>query len=464
MVISFGFGINLYNKMPLWMQSLFGTILAPIPTKFRGHGAVFRELGRISQGDFSKLRENQEKALRKLVVHAYQNTEFFKNTFDGLGLDPSTFGVSELHLLPILTKEEVRGKGSELRAENYRSFSPGSVRTSGSTGEPLEFLIDQRTRVCEYASEWRCISSNGARIGGKTATFRGNHYRENRGAGAHWFRHALSNELNFNTYSMTPETCEKYVEKLIIFDPQIVRGFPSSLATLSSSIKEGPIFPDSVVFCSSEMMDDSTRGIIESRLSPNVVNWYSQSEYVVSAGECPQGKMHINSEFGILEVVDEDGEILPDGQVGRLIGTSLTNFSQPFIRYELDDLGSISNERCPCGLPHLILESVAGRTGDEIIIPDGRRLSTVQMQHWWKHHAVEKWNLDVFDWIQIVQTGVESVTFRVVLKSGEKVEKHRMNLIAAISDIWGYEIPIEIEEFLVAPHGQKWRFSISEIT
>ena len=85
------------------------------------------------------------------------------------------------------------------------------------------------------------------------------------------------------------------------------------------------------------------------------------------------------------------------------------------------------------------------------------------MQHWWKHHAVKNWNLDVFDWIQIVQTGLESVTFRVVPKIGERGEDYRGTLIQAISDIWGGDVSIEIEELESIPYGQKWRFSISEI-
>ena len=95
MAINFGFGINLYNKMPLLMQSLIGIILSPVPAKYRGHGVVFRETERISKGDFSKLRENQETALIELVKHAYRNTEYYRNVIDESDIDVEKFEIKD---------------------------------------------------------------------------------------------------------------------------------------------------------------------------------------------------------------------------------------------------------------------------------------------------------------------------------------------------------------------------------
>ena len=463
LLISFAYGINLYNSLPLPIQGVIGNILAPIPLRRRGHRGVFKLAEEISlPTSWEKMESATNRRLSDLIIHSAANVPWFGNLLNETGIDPRAVkSIDDLQTLPVLTKEDVREHAMLLRADNSDQYSPGAVRTSGSTGEPLEFLVDQRTRLCEYASEWRCLMENGATPGDRTATFRGNHYRNHRRQGTHWFRHALSGDLNFNTFAMTPESCEKYIHKLRRYNPKIYRGFPSSLSHLAKHVHGPIISPSAIAFCSSEMMDDQMVENIRSNICDTIVNWYSQSEYVVSAGTCREGNMHVNTEFGILEVLDEDGTPVPEGTVGRLVGTSLTNFSQPFIRYDLDDLGALSFRSCLCGRPHPILEKISGRTSDVIITPDGRNLSTVQMQHWWKHQAVLEWELDVFEWIQLVQTGLSEVTARSVPKEGVEPLAHIDSLQGALSDLWGVEVSVTIDELESIPHGEKWRFSHS---
>jgi len=457
-------GIAFYNSLPLSLQSIIGFMLSWVPLGYRGHGSVFELVEEINVGRTSeRLKEIQIVSLKKILSHAERNVPHYRHSFSTIGvLSDDIRDISDLKLLPIITKQEIRNKSESFKAQNWRLFSPGKVRTSGSTGEPLEFLVDQKTRIAEYASEWRCLINNGATIGGKTASFRGNHYREHQKIGAHWYFHALSGDLHFNTFAMTPENCKVYIGRLKKYGPEIYRGYPTSLRELAEQVDEGKLSPGSVAFCSSEMMSGETSQIISEKICDVVIDWYSQSEYVVSAGTCRNGNMHINSEFGILEVVDEDGDPVPEGEVGRLIGTSLTNFSQPFIRYDLDDLGSIISSECDCGNPSPILQKIHGRMSDIIETPDGRNLSTVQVQHWWKHQAVKEWKLDIFEWVQLVQTE-EGIKFRFVIKSGISIEKHRESVEGAISDLWGCNVRILFEQLEETPHGEKWRFSTSEL-
>tara|TARA_B100002052_G_scaffold289513_1_gene307032 strand:- start:520 stop:1923 length:1404 start_codon:yes stop_codon:yes gene_type:complete len=464
-VISFGLGIKIYDSLPQTIQGIIGKILAPIPLSWRGHRGVFNLAERISEPiTIDELNQKESEALSELVRHAYENVPYYRDLFSEKKIDPRDVRcITDLKNLPILTKSDVRKNGSELIASDAKKYSPGKVRTSGSTGEPLEFLIDQRTRLSEYAAEWRCILENDGEIGGKTATFRGNYYRNHRKVGASWFRHALSGDLIFNTFSMDEETCRKYISKLRSFEPEIFRAFPSSLSHLARFVDGGKINEHAIAFCSSEMMSKEMEDLIQTRICNTVINWYSQSEYVLSAGTCREGNMHINSEFGIIEVLDEEGKPVPDGTVGRLVGTSLTNFSQPFIRYDLDDLGAISETRCKCGRPHRILQRISGRHSDLIVTPDDRTLSTVQMQHWWKHQAVKEWDLDHFDWIQLIQTDICSFRILVVSKSGVESQNYHENMEMALSDLWGTEVSVSIQDLDTMPHGEKWRFSKSEI-
>lgn len=454
MLFSIANGIKYYNKLPLSLQNMLGILLHPLPMKYRGHKEVYKIVNLLIED--KKYRKNQGQLLGSIITHAYQNVPFYKLKIEELGINVNDImKIEDISNLPIIKKEIIRNNSDEMIADNYKDFHPGRVRTSGSTGVPLEFLIDQNTRIFEYASEWRVIVQNGGSLGSKTATFRGNHYKDNSKKGAHWFTHALSGELNFNTYSMGTTACAKYEKKLRTYKPDIYRAFPSSLSYLAKNITGDMISPDGIAFCSSEMMDEQMRSDIERSICPKVINWYSQSEYVVSAGECSEGNMHINQEYGIIEVVDENGKNLPDGEVGHLIGTSLTNFSQPFIRYELEDIGSITAIECKCGNKNKVLKKIYGRTADRLFLPDNRIITTVMMQHWWKHYAVEKWDLDIFDWIQFVQIGKNEVEVNCV---PNKKEVKKELIQSALSELWEEEVRVNINIKKDLPHGEKWRF------
>ena len=458
-------GIKLYNSLPLSIQSLIGYSVSWIPLRMRGHKAVFDMVEKINVNRrFAEIENRQLSSLKKILDHAHENVPFYQKIFSEIDIDLNDFNsLADLNMLPIIEKGQLRTEPDDFRAENFAIYSPGVVKTSGSTGEPLEFLIDQNTRIAEYATEWKCLVDNGARLGGKTVTFRGNHYRAHRKNGAHWHINALSGDLHFNTFAMDDENCKKYVEKVRKFNPEIYRGYPSSLAQLASGVSDGKLSPEAIAFCSSEMLSEELFETIYQKICGRVVNWYSQSEYVVSAGSCAHGNMHINSEFGILEVVDDEGNALPDGEVGRLIGTSLTNYSQPFIRYDLEDIGSVKKIDCKCGNKNPVLHAISGRMADVVKTPDGRKLSTVQMQHWWKHQAVIEWDIDVFRWVQIVQKQKKQINFRFVPNQDWKPNHVFERVQEALEDLWGSSLDIEFERLDEIPHGEKWRFSTSEI-
>jgi len=96
-------------------------------------------------------------------------------------------------------------------------------------------------------------------------------------------------------------------------------------------------------------------------------------ENCVLATECERGRLHVNPDFGILEILDGAGRPAPPGQPGRMVCTGLANRTQPLIRYEIGDMGAWSTEPCPCGRSHLpVLEQIVGRLEDVIIGRDGR--------------------------------------------------------------------------------------------
>lgn len=87
----------------------------------------------------------------------------------------------------------------------------------------------------------------------------------------------------------------------------------------------------------------------EKRFNTKLINNYSCREVWNLAYECPCGKMHINQEYLIIDIVDDDGKSVPEGVVGHVAITSLSNYAMPLIKYIIGDEAYLLNEKCLCG-------------------------------------------------------------------------------------------------------------------
>src|SRR5436190_24310157 len=94
---------------------------------------------------------------------------------------------------------------------------------------------------------------------------------------------------------------------------------------------------------------------------------------------CPQGQgMHVQMDWAILEVVDRQNQPVPPGRPGeKVLLTNLYNSVQPFLRYEISDVVTLSPDPCPCGSPLPLILRVEGRTDEVVWIQDGNQLRPV---------------------------------------------------------------------------------------
>jgi phenylacetate-coenzyme A ligase PaaK-like adenylate-forming protein len=127
---------------------------------------------------------------------------------------------------------------------------------------------------------------------------------------------------------------------------------------------------------------------------------------------CPQGHgMHLNADWAILEVVDHDNRPVPAGRPGdKVLLTNLYNSVQPFLRYELNDVVTMSPTPCPCGSPLPLILKVEGRTDEVVWIRDGDRFRQV-------HPYVFVDALDDYPalgWYQVVQVERNRFILRAV--------------------------------------------------
>jgi phenylacetate-CoA ligase len=161
------------------------------------------------------------------------------------------------------------------------------------------------------------------------------------------------------------------------FKPTILTGTPSYILHLAEVAEEmGVSFKDlsfKAGIFGAEPWSETMRTEIESKLGLKAMDIYGLSE-IMGPGvsiECIQAQkgLHIFEDHFIPEIINpETGEVLPYGETGELVFTSITKEAFPIIRYRTRDISSLNPEPCICGRTHVRMKKVSGRTDDMLII------------------------------------------------------------------------------------------------
>jgi phenylacetate-CoA ligase len=128
------------------------------------------------------------------------------------------------------------------------------------------------------------------------------------------------------------------------------------------------------VLTTGEVLHPFQRAAIEAQFRCQVYDAYGGDGMDV-AFQCGHSSgYHINAEAVLVEVLDEAGHPVSAGQEGQIVLTNLNNLAMPFVRYAIGDLGSLRAEPCPCGRGLPLLDHVAGRSSDQLVLSSGRAL------------------------------------------------------------------------------------------
>jgi phenylacetate-CoA ligase len=255
----------------------------------------------------------------------------------------------------------------------YASFI---AQTSGTSGEPLRFLLDRPSNVLEFVYYWRHWSWAGYRLGMRFAELSSAFFlrypseiRRN-----YVFQRAFG-RLLLNSTALSATRVRDYVYAIRKFRPAFLKGTVSSLFSLAVILSETGINDISfrAIFSTGETLLPIQRARIEAALNGKVYDSYGHMERTAAISECPNGGLHIISEYGILELVPLK---MPDGRRtlwAKIVGTSLHNMSMPLLRYDTGDLAEpfSGSEPCPCGRAAPMVVRINGRQNDVIITPEG---------------------------------------------------------------------------------------------
>jgi phenylacetate-CoA ligase len=285
-------------------------------------------------------------------------------------------GDALIHLrdaFPIIDKEEVLRRQSDyLQRGRMPRHRLTVAETSGTTGTPMDVYRSVGSMLYEEAFHLQHWHWAGWRAGQKQAVLRGDTIVPiHRSAPPFWFEDVAGAQLVLSTRHLNRDTLQAFAARLQEFGASQLRAYPSAAHELAMLIDAAgvPLHFDSVI-TGSEMLYDFQRETIERVFGARVFDFYGMAERVAFAAECERGRMHVNPEYGVVEIVDADGN--PTDGEGTLVGTTLHNRVMPLIRYRMNDTARWSPEPCPCGRTYPVIEKISGRLADQLFDLDGR--------------------------------------------------------------------------------------------
>jgi phenylacetate-CoA ligase len=367
---------RLYARAPVWAQHLLVSTYG-LRLRYLRYGPAQRaELALLRRSQWltgAEMDELQLERLNAVLERARTHVPFYRERGD-IPARPLR-SLDELRTLPLLRKDDLRLHGATFAADDVDPASRVEIHTGGTTGKPLTVYCDRATLQRNFAHFERFKEWTGIRRGDRIATFGGRIVVPPTQSAPPFWRHNLANNaLLLSSYHMSPATIGSYVERLVSFAPAMLEGYPSSLAPIARHIVEQGIttLRPRAVITSSETLEPSTRALFEQAFGCKVFDQYGSAEMAVFVGQCEHGRYHASPDFGVLELVREDGTPAPPGEVGEVVATGFINPVMPLIRYAMGDLAVRAAEPCPCGRAFPVLERVEGRRDDVLVTPDGR--------------------------------------------------------------------------------------------
>ncbi|MGN0399405.1 MAG: phenylacetate--CoA ligase family protein [Blautia sp.] len=318
-----------------------------------------------------QIRQWQDERLVKQVKHVYDNVPYYRAKMEEKGVSPENIkSVDDLHKLPFLTKDDLReaypyGLVAKPLSECVRIQS-----TSGTTGRRVVAFYTQHDLDLWEECCARALAAAGAtnedvvHVSYGYGLFTG-------GPGLNGGSHKLGSL----TLPMSSGNTDRQIQFMCDLGSTVLCCTPSYAAYLAETICEqglrDKIKLKAGIF-GAEAWSEEMRHDIEDKLGIKAYDIYGLTE-ISGPGvsyECSaQGGMHINEDHFIAEIIDPNtGEVLPDGEKGELVFTSITKEAFPLLRYRTRDICVLNREKCSCGRTHVRMSKPMGRSDDMLIV------------------------------------------------------------------------------------------------
>ena len=403
--------MKIYNRLPAWCQTL-AVSLEGWRIQKRRYDDLFeeryREFMSRNHWTYEQKCAYRDQQLQKMVKHCYETVPYYRDLFHRLNIDYRQIkGVEDLKLLPILDKQTVREHYEEFFSQSYHRRELIEQHTSGSTGTGFSFYQNREAHADVWAHVWRGNRNIGldrnmwcAYFGGRSIV------PPERKSGPYYRINYPGKQILFSIYHMNDLAFAQWVQVLNKRRPPWIQGYPSALVPFASYLErtnQRLNYVPRVITLSSENVSWAQEDFLCRIFGVYPMQNYAQCEAVATFRQRLDHKIIVDEDFSAVEFIPVD-----DAGLCRIIGTTLSNYAMPFLRYDTKDLAVW--RLTPEGREILSLD---GRDEDDIKLSDGgsiRRLSRVFQD---QLHIAEA---------QIIQKSLDDLQFHVVKTSAYTAE------------------------------------------
>jgi phenylacetate-CoA ligase len=317
----------------------------------------------VSKRDPELIRQYQFHRLRALVEHAYLRVPYYRRLFDRQGLKPRHIQtLADLEKIPPSSRSDLQNAPQhEIVARGYDPQKLVVHRTGGSSGEPLSIRRTWFEDRLLQAYRLKVLFRLGMRVTDRRAAVVTRRFD-------HTPLYMRAGLLRYEEiHCLWPP--DRIVAELGRIRPDVLRGFPSTLAWLAGCMtsRDRELIRPRLVTTDSEMMTSDMREQIREGFGAPVIDFYDSHEFNMIAWECPSSGVYQISGASVIAEVLRDGRAAEAGEEGEFVGTSLHSWAMPFLRFRLGDLVTRGRDEST-------LMRVQGRLVDHFHLPDGSRV------------------------------------------------------------------------------------------
>ena len=313
----------------------------------------------------------QNERLVKQVKNVYDNVPYYRKKMQENGLTPDDIkSVDDLHKLPFLTKDDLRDAYPYDLMARPVSDCVRIQSTSGTTGRRVvAFYTQNDLDLWEDCCARAIMAAGGTKEDVVHVSYGYGLFTGGPGL------NGGSHKVGCLTLPMSSGNTERQIQFMTDLGSTILCCTPSYAAFLGEAINErgmkDKIKLKAGIF-GAEAWTEEMRRDIEKSLGIKAYDIYGLTE-ISGPGvsfECSEQQgMHINEDHFIAEIIDPNtGEVLPEGEKGELVFTSITKEAFPLIRYRTRDICVLSRKKCSCGRTHVKMTKPMGRSDDMLIV------------------------------------------------------------------------------------------------
>lgn len=443
-----------------WYGKIIKHINFPIGLYIRGQGKFyqhFRDLEKNQWLPIEDLETLQWKRLKKLLKHA-KKSPYWKKILKGKTIK----SIQDLQKLPVMTKQNLQNYLEEMTIRPEHKVIENA--TGGSTGEPTIFYQDRERNYHRAMDQLRHDRWAGWDVGEKVGLLWGaNHdlkaYTRISGRIANTL---FFQQIPLDAFELTASKMKRYLKILKRKKPPIIQAYAQAITTFADFIKEKGLSVKPLQLCgiisSAEKLYPKQRKRIEKVFGCPVFDRYGSREVGLIASDCDHFEgMHINADNVLVEFLDEKGNPVKPGELGRIVVTDLWNMVTPFIRYDTGDMGTSKEGQCSCGRGLPLMKEVVGRESDFIKLRNGKMIHGEYFTHlFYGVRGLERF--------QMIQKSFDRLEFKIV-KNDDFDPKKMDAIIKKMKEFLedpSIEIDIQYVERIMTPQSGKRRFTISE--